>query len=83
MMTSIDHVLQTPKKTEIILGHPCSKDFSLNSLVICLEETFPFHSLQVFTPEGIATHTHKNADLELRMRISAVVTSMAQSETSV
>lgn len=46
----------TSRRIEILLGNPCSKYFSLNSLVICLEDALVLHSLQGFIDaEAIVT----------------------------
>ena len=69
--TLVMHLLQTnedklssgltgmSRRSEILLGHPCSEDLSLNNLVILLAETFSLHSLHVLTAVDIAAHTKK------------------------
>ena len=69
--TLVMHLLQTnedklssgltgmSRRSEILLGHPCSEDLSLNNLVIRLAETFSMHSLHVLTAVDIAAHTKK------------------------
>ena len=47
------------RRSEILLGHLCSEDMSLNNLVIRLAETFSLHSLHVLTAVDIAAHTKK------------------------
>ena len=49
------------RRSEILLGHPCSEDLSLNNLVIRLAEIFSLHSLHVLTAVDIASHTKKLA----------------------